>query len=132
MSTCRDHHRYVADLEESQRDGFRRGTAPLAFEPLLIHAPFFNWTMVKLDWQQAMDLGILSYEIGEVVWSMLPSLARAATNGKKSDRETGFVEFKRRLREYYVKMRVDSKIPLKRFTLNKIKAKKYPVGCHNA
>ena len=68
--------------------------------------------MVKLDWQHAFDLGRLSYELGEALWSLLPGLALQATAGAKRDRETGLIEFKKRLRLYYKRERTDSKIPI--------------------
>lgn len=126
LATCRDHSRYLEDMELSKRADFCRDASPFAFEPLLCQAPFFKWTMVKLDWQHAQDLGALSYEIGEAWWSLLPGLARLATAGTKQDRGTGLQELKRRLKQYYADKRVDSRIPLKRLGLRKIKARKHP------
>ena len=126
LKTCRGHALFLDDLAASKRCGFDRAMAPFAFEPLLAQAPFFKWSMVKLDAQHALDLGTLSYELGEIWWSLLPRLASAATGGAHRDRSTGLKELQRRLKRYYSERRVDSKIPIKRLTLRKIKARRHP------
>lgn len=126
LATCRNHTRFIEDMDLSRRNAFRRGDSPFAFETLLAKAPFFSWSMVKLDWQHAFDLGTLSYELGEALWSLLPSLALRASAGSKRDRETGLLEFKKRLRLYYKRERTDSRIPIRRFGLTKVKGKRHP------
>ena len=126
LRTCRDQARYLQDMELSKTHGFRRSHSPFAFEPVLVQAPFFKWSMVKLDWQHAMDLGTLGYELGEAVWSLLPALALSSSHGAKRDRATGLAEFKRRLRKYYSEKRVDSRIPIRRFGLTKVKGRGHP------
>ena len=81
---------------------------------------------MKLDWQHAVDLGTTSYELGESIWSMLPALATSAGDGSRSDHKFGLKEFKRRLRQYYHANRTDSRLPLGRFGLTKIKGRGHP------
>ena len=71
--------------------------------------------MAKLDWQHAIALGTLSYELGEAVWSLLPALARSSSGGVKRDRATGLKDFKWQLRQYNRETRNNSRVPLRRF-----------------
>ena len=126
LATCRTHERFLFDVAVSKQERFVRGGSPFSSEPMLSNAPFFKWTMVKLDWQHAQDLGTLSHEVGEVWWYLLPRLAESASGRTKSDRASGLTELKRRLQKFHKEHRVDSRIPIRRLTLGKIKAKKHP------
>jgi hypothetical protein len=73
-----------------------------------------------------MDNGMLCYEIGEVLWSLLPSLAAEAGGAAGKVRARGFAALKARIARYYKQNRVDSRMPLRRFKLGSLKAKKHP------
>lgn len=122
--TIRTHAQFLLDLELSRRHRFRRGQSPLAFEPLISRAPFFSWTMIKVDWMHAMDLGVLVYMLGEVWWSLLARLGVHAGGSLSKRRRAGCKVLKKRLRQYYKTHRISSKLPLKRFKITKIKSGK--------
>ena len=88
--------------------------------------PFFSWTMLKLDWMHAADLGVLVCVLGEVLWSLLPVLASAGGRPTAAVRERGLIELKRRLKRYYEERKVTNRLPLKRLTLGKVKSKAGP------
>ena len=44
-------------MAESKRVNFRKGPSPFKSKSLLTHVPYFAWTMLKLDWMHAADLG---------------------------------------------------------------------------
>ena len=74
--------------------------------------------MVKCDWMHAADMGILSYELGELWWSCLPEL------GATTARAEGFKVLKDKLKRHYrshPRSRTMSKVPMKRLTLTKVK-----------
>ena len=123
-STCRTHTRFLTDMSESKRQRFKIGRSPFKSESLLTLAPFFSWTMLKLDWMHAADLGVLGYVIGEIFWSLLPALAATGGRATAAVRETGLLELKRRLQRYYKSSKVSNRLPLKRLTLGKIKSQK--------
>ena len=125
-STCRTHARFLADMNESKRQRFKIGRSPFKSESLLTLAPFFSWTMLKLDWMHAADLGVLVYVLGEVFWSLLPMLAGAGGRPTIAVRERGLMELKQRLRAYYKTSRVTNRLPVKRLTLGKIKSRTEP------
>ena len=81
LSTCRDHPQFLRDMELSRAVNFQRGRRPFAFFALLLLAPYFQWEMVKVDWMHAADLGVLTYLLGEVFWSLLVPMA-GATGGR--------------------------------------------------
>ena len=58
----------------------------------------FCWTMSKLDRTDASDRGVLSHELGELWWSLLPELACAARGVATDSKQAGLYELKRRLR----------------------------------
>ncbi len=125
-ATCRTHDKFLADMRHSKSQNFRHGSCAFKCEPLLALAPHFRWTMVKLDWMHAADLGVLVYVIGEVWWSILPALAGGNGRSAAQKRELGLRELKGRLKAYYSEHRISNKLPLKRLTLNKIKSKGHP------
>ena len=126
FTTCRTHAQFVADLNASAAQGWRKDVAPFAFCPKITQAPFFSWTMVVLDWMHDVDLGIVAYELGEVLWSILPQLGDAAASSDKARRSSGLRALKDRLKEFYEANGTESRIPVKRLTLRKIKSKKFP------
>ena len=74
--------------------------------------------MVKLDWMHCADMGVLSYELGELWWSILPDLG--------ANRAEGLDVLKTRIAAYYDVAKPASRIPLGRLTLRKIKADSHP------
>ena len=82
--------------------------------------------MVMLDWMHAADLGILGYELGEALWSLLPALVGMPASTKA--RHEGFKVLKARLKNYYKENpdKVHSKVPMKKFTIWKIKGRGRP------
>jgi hypothetical protein len=97
------------------------------------HAPYVFVSVAKFvcahtmyhNQAEAMDIGVLTYEFGEVWWSILPHLAPAGTT-KAQRRAAGLKVLKARLQEYYKTTKVSSKMPISRLTLRKIKSKKHP------
>ena len=61
--TCRTHHRFLVDMGVSKACGFRKGPSPFKRESLLTKVPYFSWTMLKLDWMHAADLGARSKQV---------------------------------------------------------------------
>ena len=122
-STCRTHTKFLEDMRASKSQRFRRGLSAFKGESLLTLAPFFAWTMLKLDWMHAADLGVLVYVLGSVWWSLLPALASPRGRPTTAVRETGLSALKDRLKTYYRDRKVSNKLPLKRLTLGKVKAK---------
>eukprot|EP00973_Karenia_brevis_P025165 3471720-Karenia_brevis.AAC.1 len=120
LRTCRDHAAYLRDMQQSKASNFQKGLSPFAFESKLAQVPYFSWSMVKLDFMHAADLGILGYELGEIWWSILPDMASAHHQG--NSRTEGFEILKQELKEYYKQHKITSKLPLKRFSLTKIKS----------
>ena len=66
LATCRDHSRFQRDMAASKACGFQANHAAFAYYARILDAPYFQWTMVKLDWMHDVDLGILSYALGEI------------------------------------------------------------------
>ena len=64
------------------------------------------------------------YEMGEVWWSLL--LPLASKSGGPCTKEQGFAELKRRIKKYYEDFAIDSRMPMKRFKISKIKSGRYP------
>ena len=126
-ATCRTHEKFLEDMRRSKDQNFRSGASPFKAESLLTKAPYFAWTMLKLDWMHAADLGVLLYVVGAVWWSLLPILAPGGGRPTAAVRNAGLVELKRRLKEHYCAHRVSNRLALKRFTLNKVKPRKGPV-----
>ena len=73
-----------------------------------------------------MDSGVLSYEFGEVWWSLLPHLADECADATGNARQRGLKALKARLVTYYKENKVDSKLPLRRLSLRSIKCKRDP------
>jgi len=123
-STCRTHGCFLEALEQSKRNNFSNSSeCAFKYEPLLCSAPGFRWTMVKLDWMHAADLGVLVHVIGEVWWSLLVHLAGGGARSQAVLRERGLVQLRIRLRQFYVLRKISNRLPLKRLTLRKIKVK---------
>ena len=74
--------------------------------------------MVKLDWMHCADMGVLSYELGELWWSILPELG--------ANRLAGLEVLKVRIAAYYAATKPASRIPIGRLTLRKVKANLHP------
>lgn len=74
------------------------------------------------DLMHAGDLGVLSYELGEVLWTILPQLGAGPGRSRGAARAAGLQVFKTRLKAFYKERRTDSRLPLKRFSLRKVKA----------
>eukprot|EP00973_Karenia_brevis_P035783 4937838-Karenia_brevis.AAC.1 len=64
-------------------------------------APYFKFTMIKLDWMHAVDLGVLAYEIGEIWWALLPKLSRHGGGRESERRSQGLLNLKMRLKHLY-------------------------------
>ena len=123
LATCRTHRRFLRDMERSRRSGFRRGLSPFAFESRILQAPFFAWTMIKLDWMHAVDIGVLVYVLGEVWWSLLLHLgSHVGGRNLLKKRLAGVRALKARIKKHYADHHVNSRIPLRRFKLTKIKS----------
>jgi hypothetical protein len=65
----------------------------------------------------------LSYEFGEVWWSVLSHLSEGHGHNNRRD---GVPALKRRLQAFYKENKVDSQLPLKRFKMSTIKGKGKP------
>ena len=120
---------FSRDLADSIANRFRRGHSPFAFEPRLVRAPYFRWSMIKLDWMHVVDLGILTYVLGEAWWALLPKLAPRVwgrRGGDQKRRALGLQTLKGKLREYYRLRKTDTKLPVERLTLRKVRARKHP------
>ncbi len=70
--------------------------------------------------------GLVAYEIGEALWSILPDLGAVGDVSAAARRSNGLKVFKERLRTYYHENRIDARVPIGKLTLRKIKAKRYP------
>ena len=125
--TLRTQEQFKRDLETSRANNFQRGISPFGFEPRLVKAPYFQWSMIKLDWMHVMDLGILTYVLGEAWWALLPKLAPRLWVGRRvsrgRSRNLGLHFLKDRLRKYYRDHKIDTKIPVERLTLRKIRVR---------
>ena len=127
--SLRTHDQFRRDLDDSIANRFQRSNSPFAFDPLLVRAPYFRWSMIKLDWMHVVDLGLLTYVLGEAWWALLPKLAPRVwgrQGGAQKKRALGLHNLKAKLREYYRMHRTDTKIPVERLTLRKVRAKKHP------
>lgn len=56
--TSRTQARFLTELQDCKAQNFRPGSGIFKFEPLLCRAPYFRWSMLKLDWMHAADLGL--------------------------------------------------------------------------
>ena len=83
---------------------------------------FFPHRFFKQASSQAVDAGILLYELGEIWWSILPHLSQPGAG----DEQDPVQVLKARLQAFYRESRVDSKIPLKRFKQSTFKGKGKP------
>ena len=81
---------------------------------------------MRIFTSQAVDSGVLSYEIGEVLWSLLPHLAGEGGSQAGNARQLGMAVLKARLLQYYKHKKVNSKIPVRRLKLTSIKCKTHP------
>ena len=124
LFTCRSHERFLQDLAASAQTNFRPGRCAFKFRSKLVDIPYFQWTIVKADFMHAADLGILPHALGELFWSLLRRLSMQ--DGGAASRDKGFIVLKRRIKEYYHRTKPDSKLPMKRFTINKIKSGRRP------
>ena len=127
--TLRTQEQFKRDMETSIAHNFQRDRAPFGFESRLVKAPYFRWTMIKLDWMHVVDLGVLTYVLGEAWWALLLKLAPRVWGRRPSrakSRALGLLALKARLHKYYTDHKIDTKIPLSRLTLRKIRVKKNP------
>ena len=76
LHTIRSHEGFLSDMQTSRERNFVQGECAFSFEPSIIHAPFFRWSCVVLDWMHCVDEGISTYVLAEVWWSVLPHLTR--------------------------------------------------------
>ena len=83
-------------------------------------------SMCCFKFAKAVDSGILSYEFGEVWWSLLPHLAAESPDLPGSWQQRGLQALKQRLHSYYRETAVDSRLPLRRLSLRTLKCKKAP------
>ena len=125
LGQCRGHVEFVQDMRDSEGGGFGHGL-PFSFRPVLTQAPYFSWDMVMLDWMHCADLGIIGYELGEILWTILPRLAPVRTRYWMVNRQRGLQVLKARLARYYANNRQKTRLPLRRLTLRKIKVKRHP------
>ena len=80
--------------------------------------------MVKLDFMHVADLGILPHALGGLFWSLLHPLC--AKDGVANSTDRGFQILKRRIKQFYDRVKPDSKMPMARFTITKIKSGRRP------
>ena len=125
LSHCRGHAEFLQDMEASEQADFRQRT-PFAFLSVITRTPFFSWDMVTLDWMHCADLGIIPYELGEILWSLLPHLSPRHVRFRLLIRKMGLQALKVRMARYYSASKSTSRIPIRRLTSRKLKAKHHP------
>ena len=123
LLTIRSHEGFLADMQTSREHKFVQGQCAFSFEPSIIHAPFFRWTYVVLDWMHCVDEGVTTYVLAEIWWSLLPHMTRIRHRSAKVVRHFGLQSLKGRLTKWYAAHKTNSRVRVHKLTLKKIKTK---------
>ena len=77
--------------------------------------------MVVLDFMHCVDEGITTYILATIWWTILPHLTRVASRSQQHVRQCGLKRLKTRLSKWYSERRTDTRVPVRKLTLKKIK-----------